>query len=71
MSMPKPIQTHFVTTFSPAHHGHQNYLHQDVHYHLATPTGNLINNIGQDNHRPLIGQTTLHDFTLQKKPGIW
>ena len=65
-------QSHFSTTFSPAHMGHQDFLHRDVHHYLAGPSGNLINNpIGQDNHRPLVGQTRLTDFTLEKRPGLW
>lgn len=66
------FQTHFVTTFSPVHTGHQPYLHQDVHLHLARPDGSLFRSpILQDNHRPLSGQTTLNDFTLQQYPGIY
>ena len=65
-------QTHFKTTISPAHMGHQPYLHQDVHHYLAGPSGNLIGNpIARDHHRPLIGQTRLTDFTLQRRDGIW
>lgn len=65
-------QSNFVTTFSPAHTGHQDFLHRDVHHHLTGPGGNLLNNpIGMDNHRPLIGQTTLNDFTLERRNGLW
>ncbi len=66
------IQTQFLTTISPAHHGHQEFLHQDVHVHLADQAGNIVSNspIVQDNHRPLSGQTTLNDFTVQRKFGI-
>lgn len=74
MSVPKQnFQTHFVTNISPAHHGNQNYLHQDVHHHLAGPNGNLVSNgpIYQDNHRPLTGQTTLLDFSNQRKNGLY
>jgi hypothetical protein len=71
MSIPKTFQTQFMTTISPAHHGHQNYLHQDVHHHLSDPLGNIVRPLAQDNHRPLYGQTTLNDFMLQKKPGLW
>ncbi|MCZ7608464.1 MAG: hypothetical protein M5U25_20960 [Planctomycetota bacterium] len=63
------VQTHFVTTVSPAHLGHQNMLHQDVHNHLALPDGSLLRCISQDNHRPLLGQTTLLDFGLQLLDG--
>lgn len=69
---PPSFQTHFVTTMSPLHHGSQDFLHQDVHWHLASPSGTLIGRpIGQDNHRPFSGQSTLLDFTLQKKDGLW
>ena len=66
------IQTHFTTTFSPVHFGHQDALHRDVHHHLADPTGKLVMRaISQDNHRPVIGQTTLNDFRLERRDGIW
>ena len=70
--MPHEVQTHFVTTISPAHTGDQGFLLQDVHYHLALPNGSLLRpTIGQDNHRPLSGQTKLTDFDLQVKPGLY
>jgi hypothetical protein len=67
----KEIQTHFVTTISPAHHGNQGKLHQDVHQHLAGPDNKIIGPpIAQQNHVPLTGQTTLNDFSLQITPGL-
>ena len=69
--MPNEVQTHFVTMKSPAHHGNQGYLHQDINYFLAPPNGNLIRPpIARDLHRPLSGQTQLNDFMVQKLPGI-
>lgn len=71
--MSNDFQTHFVTTSSPAHHGHQDFLHRDVHLHLAGPNGQLVGNgpLAQSNHQPLSGQTQIPDFMLEKKPGIW
>lgn len=67
----KDLQTHFVTTISPAHMGNQEMMHQDIHHHLAFPDGSLVGRpFHQDNHRPITGQTTLNDFELQIKPGI-
>lgn len=67
----KEVQTHFVTTVSPAHHGNQGMLHQDQHLHLAGPNNNVIGPpLMQQNHVPMTGQTTLNDFSLQTKPGF-
>lgn len=70
------VQTHFVTTMSPAHMGNQSFLHRDVHHHLAFPDGGLVRGgpFHQDNHRPLDllpnGQTRLTDFGFQRFDGL-
>ncbi len=68
-------QTKFYTTESPIHKGNQDYLHSDVHQHIGDSDGNLIKNVGQDNHRPVNlppdGQTTLDMFGVKKKEGLY
>ena len=70
--MDQSFQTHFVTSFSPAHRGDQHFMHQDVHHHLANPLGDLLRPpIASDTHRLLWGQTRLPDFGLQQFPGLY
>ncbi len=48
------VQTSFVTAVSPAHEGHQEFLHQDVNYHLALPDGDLLKPpVAREKHRSL------------------
>jgi hypothetical protein len=70
--MEHEFQTHFETSISPAHSGHQSFLHQDIHYHLADPLRNLLRPpIAHDLHRPLWGQTSINDFMPQQFPGFF
>jgi hypothetical protein len=70
MSIPS-VQTHFVHTVSPAHHGTQGFLHQDINLHLANPAGQIVSPpLCGRHHIPLTGQTHLSDFGLQKHDGF-
>jgi len=71
MSNIQTVQTHFVTTVSPAHRGNQSFLHQDEHVHLAKPDGQIVGSpVAQRNHVPLIGQTRLSDFSPSRYNGV-